>query len=192
MGNGESQFGTLDVARMLGVSAMTVVRWIDKGVIRAFRTPGNHRRILRDDLRHFVRRMGFPMPAELSQDRWKVLAVDDEPEVLSVLVRAFESQKRYEVYSATDGVTALIEVGRVKPDLLLLDIVLPGMDGIEVCRRIKANSHLETNIVAISGKGTAEMTEQVLEAGADVFLEKPVSIHELRQCVGRLLGFDGQ
>lgn len=129
MGNSDTQFGTLDVARLLGVSAMTVVRWIDKGVIRAFRTPGNHRRILRDDLRHFIRKMGFPMPRELAGDKWKVLAVDDEPDVLDVLVRAFEGHADIEMYSACDGVTALIEVGRVRPDLLLLDIVLPGMNG---------------------------------------------------------------
>jgi excisionase family DNA binding protein len=131
LGNSDTQFGTLDVARLLGVSAMTVVRWIDKGVIRAFRTPGNHRRILRDDLRHFIRKMGFPMPRELAGDKWKVLAVDDEPDVLDVLVRAFEGHADIEMYSACDGVTALIEVGRVRPDLLLLDIVLPGMNGIE-------------------------------------------------------------
>jgi len=190
MAGDKPQFGTLEVARMLGVSAMTVVRWIDKGLIPAFKTPGNHRRILREDLRHFVRRMGIPLPEELKQDRWRVLAVDDEPDVLEVLVRAFETDgggARYEVYQALDGVTALIEVGRLKPDVLLLDIVLPGLDGIEVCRRIKANPQLTTFVVAISGKATDEMREAVLGAGAHVFLEKPVSIHQLRREVAALL-----
>lgn len=84
--------------------------------------------------------------------------------------------------------TALIEVGRIKPDLLLLDIVLPGLDGIEVCRRIKGNPFLSTMIVAISGKATAEMKAEMLGAGADLFLEKPISIHVLRKRVGELLG----
>lgn len=184
----KTQFGTLDVARMLGVSAMTVVRWIDKGLIRAFKTPGNHRRILREDLKHFIRKMGFPIPDDLADDRWRILAVDDEPEVLEVLTRIFDGKSdSYEVYQAQDGVTALIEVGRVKPDLLLLDVVLPGLDGIEVCRRIKANPYLETNIIAISGKATDDMRSAILEAGADMFVDKPVSIHSLREAVQGLL-----
>jgi excisionase family DNA binding protein len=188
MGIPKQQFGTLEVARMLGVSAMTVVRWIDKGLIPAFKTPGSHRRILRDDLRHFIRRMEFPMPAEFLNDRWKVLAVDDEEDVLDVLVRAFSGKDgNYDVYPATDGVTALIEVGRVKPDVLLLDIVLPGLNGIEVCRRIKSNPFLTTIIVAISGKATVEMKEEMLQAGADLFFEKPISIHVLRKEVAALL-----
>lgn len=184
----KAQFGTLEVARMLGVSAMTVVRWIDKGLIRAFKTPGNHRRISREDLKHFIRKMGFPMPEVLAADRWRILAVDDEPDVLEVLTRAIEGKSEdYDVYQAQDGVTALIEVGRVRPDLLLLDVVLPGLDGIEVCRRIKANPHLETNIIAISGKATEEMRETIMEAGADMFVDKPVSIHLLRKAVRGLL-----
>ncbi len=189
MAGDKPQFGTLEVARMLGISAMTVVRWIDKGLIPAFKTPGSHRRILREDLRHFIRKMGLPMPDELKYDKWRVLAVDDEPEVLDVLVRAFETEESgsYEVFRAVDGVTALIDVGRLKPDVLLLDIVLPGLDGIEVCRRIKENPHLTTFVVAISGKATDEMREAVLAAGAQMFLEKPVSIHQLRREVAQLL-----
>ncbi len=184
----QGQYGTLDVAKMLGVSAMTVVRWIDRGLIPAYRTPGNHRRIQRDDLKHFIRKMNFPMPAEFLADRWKVLAVDDEPEVLEVMTRAFRGKEdRFEVFEASDGVTALIEVGRVKPDVLLLDLVLPGLDGIEVCRRIKQNKHLMTHIVAVSGKATEEMRQDILDAGADRFLAKPVSIHQIRKEVGELL-----
>lgn len=188
MSEGKGQFGTLDVARMLGVSAMTVVRWIDKGMMPAFRTPGNHRRIRREDLRHFIRKMGFPMPDEFVEDRWRILAVDDEPEVLDVIARCFEGYEGHYVWhSASDGVTALIEVGRVKPDLLVLDLVLPGLDGIEVCKRTKGNPHLTTRIIAISGKATSAMRDEILSAGADMFLEKPVSIHRLRAEVARLL-----
>ncbi len=116
------------------------------------------------------------------------LAVDDEEDVLDVLTRSLEGKDSpYEVHCARDGVTALIEVGRLKPDVLLLDIMLPGMDGIEVCKRIKANPFLTTFIVAISGKATQSMREEVLAAGADAFLEKPVSIHVLRREVAGLL-----
>ena len=92
MGAPKQQFGTLEVARMLGVSAMTVVRWIDKGVIPAFKTPGSHRRILRGDLKHFIRKMDFPTPPEFQGDQWKVLAVDADEDVLDVLVRAFSGK----------------------------------------------------------------------------------------------------
>ena len=185
----QEKFGTLEVARMLGVSAMTVVRWIDNGLIPAFRTPGKHRRILRADLRHFVGRMGFPIPTELSRDRASILAVDDEADVLDVFRRAFSGNNHdeFEVHCASDGVTALIEVGRIKPDVILLDIILPGINGVEVCRRIKENNYLSSIIIAISGKATVNKRQEILEAGADRFMEKPVSIHELRRVVRELL-----
>ncbi len=184
----ENQFGTLEVARFLGVSAMTVVRWIDKGLIPAHRTPGNHRRIRREDLVHFIRRMGFPFPPELALEKKRVLVVDDEPEIIHVIHRGLDTlSDQIELYTARDGVTAMIEVGRIKPDMLLLDLVLPGLNGVEVCRRIKSNPHLSTRIVAISGKASDAMKDEVLQAGADLFLAKPVSIHRIRMEVADLI-----
>ena len=97
----------------------------------------------------------------------------------------FERTGAYEIATASDGITALIEVGRVKPDLLILDIMIPGVDGIEVCRRIKANHSNSTAIIAISGQAAAE--KEILEAGADVFMPKPIDLDKLLEEARRLL-----
>ena len=79
----------------------------------------------------------------------------------------------------------MIEVGRVKPDLLILDVMIPGVDGIEVCRRIKADSTNKTAIIGISS--TAESEKDVLQAGADVFMPKPLDLEKLSAEARRLL-----
>ena len=87
--------------------------------------------------------------------------------------------------SATDGITALIEVGRIKQDLLILDIKIPGVDGIEVCRRIKSDSANKTAIIAVSG--SSEYEKRSLQAGADAFMRKPLNLESLHMEVKRLL-----
>src|SRR6185503_18295783 len=96
-----------------------------------------------------------------------------------------ESQGGYEIASASDGITALIEVGRLKPDLLILDIMIPGVDGIDVCRRIKADSTNRTAIIAVSGSPDNE--QQILQAGADAFMLKPIDMDRLHTEARRLL-----
>ncbi len=192
MTGNRSQYGTLDVAKLLGVSAMTVVRWIDKGLMPAYRTPGNHRRIRHDDLKHFIRKMGFPLPPQFKGEPKRILVVDDEPDVISVMLRCFEGMDGVSVSTAVDGVTALMEIGRVRPDILFLDLVLPELNGIEVCRRIRESIFLTTRVVAVSGKATAEMRDEVLAAGAELFLEKPVSIHTIRAEVARMIREDDE
>ena len=113
------------------------------------------------------------------------MTVDDEEEIAGMLKSYFQRQGGYEVTSASDGISALIEVGRIKPDLLILDIMIPGVDGVEVCRRIKANSANKTAIIAISGIDANE--KKILQAGADAFMLKPVDFDKLHVEARRLL-----
>jgi len=80
----------------------------------------------------------------------------------------------------------LIEVGRIKPDLLILDLKIPGVDGIEVCRRIKSDSANRTAIIAVSG--SSEYADTSLQSGADAFSLKPVDLERLHGEIKRLLG----
>src|SRR5437588_1113650 len=164
-------YTTHDVSRLLQVNPRSVINWIDQSLLPSYRTPGGHRRIRRDDLLGFLRKHQIPTPAALVEGTFSVLIVDDEPEVSGMLKTFFERQGDYEISTATDGITALMEVGRLKPDLLILDIMLPGIDGVEVCRRIKATSANKTAIIAISGMDSNE--NKILQAGADAFILKP-------------------
>jgi excisionase family DNA binding protein len=178
-------YTTHEVSRLLHVNPRSVINWIEQSLLQSYRTPGGHRRIRHDDLMAFLRKHQIPTPASLVADKFSILIVDDDQEIIDLLKAYLERQAPYEISTAADGITALIEVGRVKPDLLILDIMIPGVDGVEVCRRIKADSSNRTAIIAISG--TTERQSQVLEAGADAFMLKPVDMDQLHGEARRLL-----
>src|SRR5438128_3815089 len=167
-------YTTHEVSRLLHVNPRSVINWIEQSLLPSYRTPGGHRRIRREDLLAFLRKHQIPTPAPLVEGKFSVLIVDDEEEIVSIVKAYFQRQGGFEISTASDGISALIEVGRAKPDLLILDIMIPGVDGVEVCRRIKAGQAAKTTIIAISGQ--AEMEERILKAGADVFLTKPIDL----------------
>ncbi len=178
-------YTTHEVSRLLHVNPRSVINWIEQSLLSSYRTPGGHRRIRREDLLAFLRKHQIPTPSSLVEGKFNVLIVDDEKEIVDIIKAYFQRQGGYEVSSASDGITALIEVGRVKPDLLILDIMIPGVDGIEVCRRIKADSSNKTTIIAVSG--VAESEKKILQAGADAFMPKPVDLERLHTEARRLL-----
>jgi excisionase family DNA binding protein len=183
--NVKSIFTTHEVSRLLHVNPRSVINWIEQSLLPSYRTPGGHRRIRREDLLAFLRKHQIPTPESLVEGKFNVLIVEDEEEIVDMLKTFFQRQGGYDVATATDGISALIEVGRAKPDILILDIMIPGVDGIEVCRRIKADSSNKTVIIAISGQAEAE--KKILQAGADVFMAKPLDFDKLHVEAKRLL-----
>jgi excisionase family DNA binding protein len=173
----KSIYTTHEISRLLHVNPRSVINWIEQNLLPSYRTPGGHRRIRHDDLLAFLRKHQIPTPASLVEGNFSVLIVDDEQEIVDILKVFLERQGGYEINSAGDGITALIEVGRAKPDLLILDIMIPGVDGIEVCRRIKADASNRTVIIAVSGN--AEHERRSLQAGADAFMSKPIDLEKL-------------
>lgn len=147
--------------------------------------PGGHRRIRREDLLAFLRKHQIPTPAALVEEKFNVLIVEDEEEITKIIKAYLDRQGGYDVHSASDGISALIEVGRSKPNLLILDIMIPGVDGIEVCRQIKADVGNTTAIIAISGQPDWE--KKSLHAGADAFMAKPLDLEKLHSEAKRLL-----
>ncbi len=136
----KSIFTTHEVSRLLQVNPRSVINWIEQDLLASYRTPGGHRRIRREDLLAFLRKHQIPTPASLVDGKFNILVVEDEEEIAKLLKAYFDRQGNYAIHLASDGISALIEVGRVKPDLLILDIMIPGVDGVEVCRRIKSDS----------------------------------------------------
>ena len=178
-------YTTHDISRLLQVNPRSVINWIEQNLLPSYRTPGGHRRVRRDDLLAFLRKHQIPTPASLVEGRFRILIVEDEEEVVTLLETYLQRQGGYEVAAASNGINALIDVGRIKPDLLILDVMIPGVDGIEVCRRIKDDSANKTAIIVISGN--AESEKKVLQAGADVFMPKPVDLEKLHAEAQRLL-----
>jgi excisionase family DNA binding protein len=178
-------YTTHEVSRLLHVNPRSVINWIEQSLLPSYRTPGGHRRIRHDDLLAFLRKHQIPTPASLVGGKFGVLIVDDDPEIVDLVRTFLDRQGNYEISTASDGITALIEVGRVKPDLLILDIMIPGVDGVEVCRRLKADSSNKTVIIAVSGISDSE--KRVLQAGADAFMLKPIDLDRLHAEARRLL-----
>ena len=182
---GKSIYTTHEVSRLLHVNPRSVINWIEQSLLPSYRTPGGHRRIRHDDLLAFLRKHQIPTPASLVGGKFDVLIVDDDPEIVDLMKSFLDREGEYEISSASDGITAMIEVGRVKPDLLILDIRIPGVDGVEVCRRLKADSSNKTAIIAVSGSPDNE--KKVIEAGADAFMLKPIDLDRLHAEARRLL-----
>ena len=178
-------FTTHEVSKLLQVNPRSVINWIEQDLLNSYRTPGGHRRIRKDDMLAFLRRHQIPIPPALMEEKFKVLIVEDEDDIVKILKTFYDRQKVYDVSSASDGITALIEVGRLHPDLMILDILIPGVDGLEVCRRIKEDPANRTTIIAVSGQ--PEVEAKILQAGADCFLSKPLDLDRLMDESKRLL-----
>jgi excisionase family DNA binding protein len=190
MGNGSTLatktiYTTHEVARLLHVNPRSVINWIEQDLLPSYRTPGGHRRIRREDLLVFLHKHQIPTPAPLIQGNFTVLIIDDDQNIVELIRTFLLGQGNYKVASASDGISALIEVGRMKPDLLILDINIPGVDGIEVCRRIKADSTNKTAVIASSG--SSEYENISLRSGADAFMLKPLDLEKLHTETERLL-----
>ncbi len=171
---------THDIARSLSVDISTVSNWIDSGKLKAFKTPGGHRRILKKDFMEFVRKYNMPA-ANVEKDQLKILVVDDE-EVIRNNVKKIVKKKYSdaEIYEATDGFTAGKVLGSEEISLVLLDLKMPGMDGFEVMKQIKDDPQLGyPAIVVITGYPQVGLEEQVKGLGAQHLLIKPFEVKQL-------------
>jgi len=177
------------VAAACQVTIPTVKRWIREGHLAAFRTMGGHYRVTAEAFDRFRTARHIPLVDAAPEESPKVLIVDDDPTTLAMLADALTWVGRYKVEVAQDGYEGLIRVGGFRPDVLVLDIRMPGLNGFQVCQRIKADpATRSTRILAISGYVEGDTTTRVFEAGADAFLEKPIDLARLRGEVDRLVG----
>jgi excisionase family DNA binding protein len=177
----EELFTTHDISRLVQVDPSTVSKWIDKGILMAFRTPGGHRRVRSADLRNFLISHQMPVPEELGSGLIRLLIVDDERPVLDGLKRAFKAfGDQVDVTITTSGVEALLLVSEQKPHSMLVDLSMPDLDGFEVCRRIRARKQFESvKLVTMTARHSPELVDQSLKAGAVACLPKPIDVQRV-------------
>ncbi|MBN1568398.1 MAG: response regulator [Acidobacteria bacterium] len=182
-------FTTFEISQICGVNPTTVQNWVKRKQLKAFKTPGGHRRVRREDLIAFMKEFGMPLPEGLSINPPRVMIVDDEQDILDMLEEMLKTGDiAVNVVRAQSGVAALLMIGEYKPDLLILDIMMPGMNGIEVCQKLRTSGSTQNiKIVAISGDHNPAVRERILNAGADLFFTKPLDIVDFRgQCFSLL------
>lgn len=184
----KKMFTTGEAAQVCKVSQQTIIRCFDAGRLNGFRVPGSRfRRIPREELLRFMRDNEIPT-ALLETGPRRVLIVDDDPEIVSLMVEWLEGDGRFEVRSAGTGYDAGLETERFRPALIVLDYMLPDINGNIVCRRIRATPELAgTRILCVSGVVEADEIEGLRAAGADDFLKKPFDLHELVRRIETLL-----
>lgn len=173
-------FTTGEAAKICKVSQQTIIRCFDNGSLKGFRVPGSRfRRIPRDQLFQFMKENGIPTDA-LESGKRKILIVDDDEELVELLVDVFERDGRFEIRSANNGFDAGMMVKEFRPDLVVLDVMLPDINGKEVCQRVRSDQSLESvNIICISGMVEQDKIQDLIESGANDFMHKPFTVDRL-------------
>jgi CheY-like chemotaxis protein len=160
-----------------------VVNWVNSDRLRAHRTPGGHRRITKADLVSFAKEYNYPLSEELLGERseqTRVLVVDDEHD-FSDMVRDYLSLRgKMEVEVADSGFAAGFTVARFKPDVILMDIMMPDMNGFEVVRMLRGSkdtAHIP--VIACTAFLDAQVERRIQEEEFDGLVQKPIKLDEL-------------
>jgi len=169
-----------------------VLKWIKSGKLRAFSTPGGHYRVSAEDFRTFLEKYDIPVDETFFRGTTKdrtVLVVDDEPNIREIVRRLLnELDANLKVEEACDGYEAGIKIGSLNPDLVIMDVMMPRVDGISLCRSIRENPKTEhVKVLAITAFPEQDNVKKMYDAGADLCLIKPLQFEHFRLEVIRLL-----
>lgn len=192
----DKYLGTFEVARLCRVSPGSVIRWVKEGKLQASMTGGGHHRIDVQDLIEFLKKLRLPVPPELQlfERKVTVLIVDDEPEVRTMIhwmVR--QNFPEAIIEEAPDGFMAGWKVRELNPQLVTLDMRMPGINGLEVCRFMRSLPQLkDTKILGVSAYFDPETRQNFLNAGADDFLSKPFKESDLKEKILTFLNPNGK
>jgi two-component system response regulator RpaA len=184
-------FTTGEAAKVCKVSQQTIIRCFDSGQLKGFRVPGSRfRRIPRDSLFRFMKENGIPTDA-LESGRRRVLIVDDDQAVVDLIAEVFAGDSRFETKVADNGFGAGVLAKEYHPDLIILDVMLPDINGQAVCEAIRRDPTMaDIKIICISGMIEEDKIRELTESGADDFLHKPLDIDELLRRVCRHLDME--
>ncbi len=170
---------------MCHVTIPTVIKWIESGELEGFKIPGSkNRRITRESLLNFMRKFAIPT-TELEKGKPRILVVDDDINVLELLKSLFTEDK-FELRLVSCGFEAGL-AKEFKPDLILLDIMLPDIDGCQVCEYIRGIPEISSvKIMAMSAYLNTDV-EELLQRGFDDYIAKPLERQLFMDKVDHLL-----
>lgn len=178
-----------DISRYCHVDRVTVQRWVKNSLIPAYRTPGGHYRVSKENFRRFLRKNDMPIYPHFFQEVPHRIVIADAPEEeAQALARQLEeAEDRYEVKVCSFGREALLVLGQIQPDLVILDPHLEGLGGPSVCAEIKKmfpNIHLRILAILLS----EDDPEEALSNGADECLKRPFETAQFLNAVQQLMG----
>lgn len=175
----QTSYTTGEVARLCQVTKRTVIKWIDGGKLHGYTIPGSrHRRVSARKLQEFMKANQIPDYARVVRPR--ILIVDDDLDLLELLKDALHD--RYDVDVASTALDAASRLAVFQPDVILLDIRLPDLSGLQVCRHFQGyKKSRNVPILAMSAYGGEIDPVEVRRSGADAFLPKPLRMVELKK-----------
>jgi len=181
-------YTTGEVARICNLSQQTVIRCFDRGEVGGYRVPGSRfRRIPREQLIRFMRANNMPLDRLLGGKR-RVLVVDDNVQIIEMLQELLVKDGPFDVRSAVTGYEAGLLTRSFNPDILLLDYMLPDVNGHVVCASIRREPELShIKIIMMSGVVDPDQIEKLMEAGADRFIRKPFPFDVMKAAIAELL-----
>ncbi|MHC4623571.1 MAG: response regulator [Planctomycetota bacterium] len=179
---------TGEAAEICKVSQQTIIRCFDSGRLEGFRIPGSKfRRIPRQSLIKFMKENNIPLD-KLESGKKKILVVDDDQEIIELIVDVLMRDGRFEIKTASSGYDAGILTQQFRPDLILLDYMLPDVNGNIVCQTIRSNPEFEDiKIIIVSGVIKQDEIDQLLKSGAEDFIRKPFHITEFTEKIAAVL-----
>lgn len=195
--SGRRFFTTSEVANYCAVTNDGVLKWIKSGKLRAFSTPGGHYRVALEDFRAFLERFEIPIDEAFfhgAQRSRSVLVVDDEADIREIVRRVLaEVDPALRIEEAADGYEAGIKIGSQRPDLVVMDVRMPRVDGLSLCRSIRQNAATRAiKVIAITAFPEQDIIRRMYDAGADLCLIKPLQLEHFRLEVLRLLNEVGR
>lgn len=175
-------FTTKEIAEMLELNPTTINKYVDGNILRAFRTPGGHRRVRESDLLLFLKNYSIPVPYEITAAKrgLKVQIIDDDIEFCKWLRDELKSASPDIIVHYNDNsYTGLLDISIVKPDLLVLDYVMPHLNGTEFLESFRNHEQFKsTDIVIVTGYPEPQVEKKMLDLGAKAFFIKPLDFEE--------------
>lgn len=171
-------YTTFEAAKICHVTHHSIKNWIKQDLIRASRTPGGHYRILEEDLTAFRKKYDM-FPPRQSVGRKRIMIVDDEQDALELMERIL-SMEGFELVTVNNATEVGLKAAQSVPDLILLDFLMPEVNGFEVCKALKENDQTRhVPIMAVTCLTKEDDIERIFSCGADDYLQKPFKVEDL-------------
>ena len=183
----QKAFTTFEAAKICHVTHHSIKNWIKQGLIKASRTPGGHYRILEDDLDRFREKYDM-FPRDKGPSKKRIMVVDDDPDALA-LIDNILSTEGFELVKVSNATEVGLKAAQMAPDLILLDFLMPEINGFEVCKALRDNDLTRAiPIMAVTCLNKERDIERIFASGADEYLAKPFKVDQLLDKVNDLVG----
>jgi excisionase family DNA binding protein len=183
----QKAYTTFEAAKICHVTHHSIKNWIKQGLIKASRTPGGHYRILEYDLDSFREKYDM-FPRDKGSSKKRVMIVDDDPDALALMENILTNEG-FELIKVSNATEVGLKAAQLAPDLILLDFLMPEINGFEVCKALRENEMTRSiPIMAVTCLTKERDIERIFTCGADEYLAKPFKVDQLVEKVRELIG----